>query len=97
MFALVAATVVAATEVKQAGQAGLASIKGIGPAIADDILDERKKINFKDRPDLVERVKDVGDSNAAKFSTEYLTVMTKALPVPLHRPLNQPTRGCIQG
>ena len=74
LFALIAATAFAAVDVNKATQAELDSIKGIGPAIATKILDERKKGNFKDWPDLVGRVSGVGDGNAAKFSTEGLTV-----------------------
>ena len=74
LFALIAATAFAAVDVNKATQAELDSIKGIGPAIATKILDERKKGNFKDWPDLVNRVSGVGDGNAAKFSTEGLTV-----------------------
>ena len=74
LFALIAATAFAAVDVNKATQAELDSIKGIGPAIATKILDERKKGNFKDWPDLVGRVSGVGEGNAAKFSTEGLTV-----------------------
>jgi competence protein ComEA len=74
LFALIAATAFAAVDVNKATQAELEGIKGIGPAIAGKILDERKKGNFKDWPDLVDRVKGVGDANAAKFSSEGLTV-----------------------
>ena len=74
LFALIAATAFAAADVNKASQAELEAIKGIGPSIAGKILDERKKSNFKDWPDLVERVKGVGDANAAKFSTAGLTV-----------------------
>ena len=74
LFALIAATAFAAVDVNKASQADLEAIKGIGPSISGKILDERKKGNFKDWPDLVERVKGVGEGNAAKFSTEGLTV-----------------------
>ena len=74
LFALIAATAFAAVDVNKASQAELDSIKGIGPTIATKSLDERKKGNFKDWPDLVGRVSGVGDGNAAKFSAEGLTV-----------------------
>ena len=74
LFALIAATAFAAVDVNKASQADLETVKGIGPGISTKILDERKKGNFKDWGDLVERVKGVGDGNAAKFSTEGLTV-----------------------
>jgi competence protein ComEA len=69
-----AAVCFAAVDVNKAGAAELDSIKGIGPAMSTKIMDERKKGNFKDWNDFIERVKGVGEGNAAKFSTEGLTV-----------------------
>jgi len=74
MVMLYAAACFAAVDVNKASAAELDSIKGIDPAISTKILDERKKGNFKDWPDFIERVKGVGENNAAKFSTEGLTV-----------------------
>jgi competence protein ComEA len=71
---LYAAACFAAVDVNKATAAELDGIKGIGPSISTKILDERKKGNFKDWTDLVDRVKGVGEANAAKFSTEGLTV-----------------------
>jgi len=71
---LYAAACFAAVDVNKASAAELDGIKGIGPSISSKILDERKKGNFKDWNDLVKRVKGVGEKNAAKFSTEGLTV-----------------------
>ena len=64
----------AAVDVNKATAAELDGIKGIGPGISTQILDERKKGNFKNWNDFVERVKGVGDGNAAKFSAEGMTV-----------------------
>lgn len=74
VLALFAAAAFAAVDANKATQAELESVKGIGPAIAGKILDERKKGNFKDWNDLVTRVQGVGDGNAAKFSEAGLTV-----------------------
>ena len=71
---LMAATAFAAVDVNKATAADLDGIKGIGPGISAKILDERKKGNFKDWNDLVERVKGIGEGNAAKFSAEGMTV-----------------------
>ena len=71
---LYAAACFAAVDVNKASVAELDSIKGIGPGMSAKILDERKKGNFKDWADLVERVNGVGNRNAAKFSAEGLTV-----------------------
>jgi competence protein ComEA len=75
-LAMLFASVVAfaAVDVNKATQAELESIKGVGPAISAKILDERKKGNFKDWNDLVDRVKGVGEGNAVKLSAEGLTV-----------------------
>lgn len=74
LLALFAAAAFAAVDVNKATQAELESIKGIGPAISGKILDERKKAPFKDWNDMIERVKGVGEHNAARFSTDGLTV-----------------------
>lgn len=64
----------AAVDVNKATAAELDGIKGIGPAISGKIVDERKKGDFKDWNDFIERVKGVGKGNAAKFSADGLTV-----------------------
>ena len=71
---LYAAVAFAAVDVNKATAAELDGIKGIGPGISTKILDERKKGNFKDWNDFIERVKGVGETNAAKFSAEGMTV-----------------------
>lgn len=73
-LALFAAAAFAAVDVNKASQAELETIKGIGPTVAETMLDERKKSAFKDWPDLLDRVKGVGKGNAAKFSNAGLTV-----------------------
>jgi competence protein ComEA len=64
----------AAVDVNKASAADLDGIKGIGPAISGKIVDERKKGAFKDWQDFIDRVKGVGEVNAAKFSADGLTV-----------------------
>ena len=71
---LFAAAAFAAVDVNKATAADLDGIKGIGPGISAKILDERKKGNFKDWNDFIERVKGIGEGNAAKFSAEGMTV-----------------------
>jgi len=71
---LYAAASLAAVDVNQATAAELDSIKGIGPGLSTQILDQRKKSSFKDWPDFMGRVQGVGEGNAAKFSKEGLTV-----------------------
>ena len=64
----------AAVDVNKASAADLDGLKGIGPAISGKIIEERKKGDFKDWNDFIDRVKGVGQNNAAKFSAEGLTV-----------------------
>jgi competence protein ComEA len=71
---LYAALSFSAVDVNKGTAADLDGIKGIGPSISGKIVDERKKGNFKDWNDFIERVKGVGEGNAAKFSAEGLTV-----------------------
>ena len=71
---LYAAAAFAAVDVNKATAAELDGIKGIGPGISGKIVDERKKGAFKDWSDFIERVKGVGEGNAAKFSAEGVTV-----------------------
>ncbi|MET0382720.1 MAG: helix-hairpin-helix domain-containing protein, partial [Burkholderiaceae bacterium] len=63
-----------AADANTASQADLEAIRGIGPSISAKIIDERAKGPFKDWPDLVNRVKGIGDGSAGKLSTAGLTV-----------------------
>ena len=79
LLAFVASAALAAIDINKATQADLESIKGIGPVISGKILDERKKGGpFKDWPDVLVRVKGIGEGNASKFSADGLTVNDKA-------------------
>jgi len=69
LIALCAFAAHAAVDVNKASQAELETIKGIGPSMSGRMLDERKKGAFKDWPDMVARVKGVGDGNASRFSS----------------------------
>ena len=65
----------AAVEINTADQAALDGIAGIGPATSRSILEERKKNgNFKDWPDLEQRVRGIGDRNSVKLSAAGLIV-----------------------
>ena len=64
----------AAVEVNKATADELDSVKGIGPAMAKRIVDERAKGRFKNWDDFVARVKGTGKGNAAKLSAAGLTV-----------------------
>ncbi len=64
----------AGVEVNKASAAELDGIKGIGPTVVAKILEERKKGNFKNWNDLIDRVKGVGQANAIRLSEAGLTV-----------------------
>ena len=74
LLALFTAAAFAAVDINKGDQAALESVKGIGPAMSGRLLDERKKSPFKDWPDVIARVKGIGEGNAAKFSDNGLTV-----------------------
>lgn len=69
----------AQVDVNKADAAALDSIKGIGPAKSKAILAERAKGEFKDWADFEQRVKGIGEKNAAKLSEAGLTVNGKSL------------------
>jgi competence protein ComEA len=69
-----AAAAFAAADVNTATRAELEAVRGVGPGIAEAILDERRKGAFKDWADFVTRVKGVNDRNAARLSAAGLTV-----------------------
>jgi competence protein ComEA len=63
-----------AADANSASKAELEAVKGIGPAIADRIIAERKNGNFKDIKDLETRVKGIGEENVKKMAAAGLTV-----------------------
>jgi len=67
-------TAQAAVDVNQATQAQLESVRGIGPAMSQRILDERQKGPFRDWVDLITRVRGVGEGSATRLSAGGLTV-----------------------
>ena len=74
---LFAGTAFAAVDVNKASAAELDGIKGIGPAMSEKIINERKTSEFKDWNDFINRVGGVGEKTAARFSAEGLTVNGK--------------------
>ena len=78
---LYATLALAAVDVNKATEAQLDAVKGIGPVTSKMILAERKKGDFKNWEDFIERIKGVGDARAAKLSGEGLTVSGAAYKV----------------
>lgn len=99
---LYAACAFAAVDANQATQAELDAIKGIGPALSQRIVSQRKKAAFVDWADLIERVHGVGNTSAARFSAEGLTVNGKHFPGSATAPgsgaaATTPTKGVDKG
>ena len=68
----------AAVDVNKASQAELEALPGVGTALATRVMAERQKSAFKDWADLIQRVRGLGEGNAAKLSQGGLTVGTAA-------------------
>jgi competence protein ComEA len=66
-----------ATEINQATEAELDSVKGLGPASTARILEARSRGLFKDWADLMRRVKGIKPAQAAKLSEAGLRVNGK--------------------
>jgi len=77
-FVMVVGNAFAEVEVNKADQAALDGIRGIGPAMSRNILEERKKNgDFRDWADLENRVSGIGQKNALKLSGGGLIVNGK--------------------
>jgi competence protein ComEA len=74
LAAVASACQAAPVDANQATRAELESVGAIGTALAQEILDERRKGTFKDWHELIDRVRGVGEHNAARLSAEGLTV-----------------------
>lgn len=75
---LIATAAMAAVDVNKATEKELDAVSGIGPVTSKLIMSERKKGEFKNWQDFIDRVKGIGDSRAAKLSAEGLTVNGQA-------------------
>lgn len=86
----------ATVDANKATPAELDQIKGIGPATAARIVEQRKTAPFKNWEDFIGRIQGIGPGNAAKMSGEGLTIngqsyKTKpAAPATAAKPANTP-------
>ncbi|SOZ37280.1 ComEA family DNA-binding protein [Cupriavidus neocaledonicus] len=75
---LAGGTARAAVDVNTADEAALTSVKGVGPATARHIVEERNKRGpYKDAADLAERVSGIGPKSVAKLQDAGLTISGK--------------------
>jgi competence protein ComEA len=73
--------IAAAVEVNTADETALETVKGIGPAHAKAIIDERTKNGpFKDADDLVTRVKGIGPKSVQNLEAAGLTINGSSAP-----------------
>lgn len=68
--------VAAAVDVNTASSEELQTVRGIGPAMAARILEERRVGAFRDADDLRERVRGIGVKNLARMRADGLEVRT---------------------
>lgn len=64
----------AATDANKASPTELDQVKGIGPATAARIVEQRKSGPFKNWDDFIARVNGIGPASAAKLSSQGLTI-----------------------
>ena len=81
---LLACPITQATDLNHASQAELEILRGMGPALSDQVLAERQVRPFKDWLDFLKRVKGVGPAKAAQWSLEGLTVAGQPYLRPSH-------------
>lgn len=77
----VAAGLAGAVDANTASSDELQSVRGIGPAMAARILEERRKGAFRDAGDLRERVRGIGPKNLDKMLAAGLEVRAGGHPV----------------
>jgi competence protein ComEA len=91
-LATVGAAFAADIEINKADLAGLDGVKGIGPSLAKNIIEERKKGDFKDWPDFEKRVKGVKEKKALKLSDAGLRINGQALGKSAPAPAGKPAK-----
>ncbi|NRF86264.1 helix-hairpin-helix domain-containing protein [Burkholderia gladioli] len=84
----------AAVDVNQANDEALRGIKGIGPAKARAIVEEREAHGpYKDTADLARRVSGIGEKSVERLVAEGLTVGAAKAPAPAAAPPAAAARG----
>jgi competence protein ComEA len=79
-----------ALEINTANEAELDSVRGLGPASTARVLKAREQGLFKDWADLMQRVKGIKPTSAARLSAAGLTVNQQPYPTPAQAPLPTP-------
>lgn len=80
--ALLLMSTAGAVDINSANQAQLEAVRGVGPALAERILEARRERNFAHWTDFIARVPGVGAKRAAQLSADGLTVGAAAYSEP---------------
>jgi competence protein ComEA len=73
-IALLTSVTWAQVDLNKATEIELDGLKGLGPAITQQIMHERQKVPFRDWPDVMQRVKGIGPKKAASLSEQGIRV-----------------------
>lgn len=65
-------------DLNKATEVELDSLKGVGPVLTKEVLNERKKAPFKDWDDVTSRVKGIGPQKARSLSEQGVRVQGSA-------------------
>jgi competence protein ComEA len=73
-FVLMAPMAWSQVDLNKATEIELDGLKGLGPTITRQVMDERQKAPFRDWPDVMKRVKGIGPKKAASLSEQGIRV-----------------------
>jgi competence protein ComEA len=78
----------AQVDLNKATEIELDGLKGLGPTMTREIMNERKKIPFRDWSDLMQRIQGIGPKKAASLSEQGVRVDGQGYaPSPIRPPL----------
>lgn len=67
-------------DLNKASEVELDALRGVGPALSQELMKERKKMLFKDWDDVSRRVKGLGPQKAQSLSEQGVRVQGHAFP-----------------
>jgi competence protein ComEA len=65
-------------DLNKATEVQLDGLKGLGPAMTRQVMDERQKAPFRDWPDVMQRIKGIGPKKAISLSEQGVQVQGQA-------------------
>ena len=88
--ALFAGALWAQVDLNKATEIELDGLKGLGPAMTRQVMQERQKAPFRDWPDVMQRVQGIGPKKAASLSEQGVQVQGQAYGPVLSSPTKKP-------